>query len=228
MSRSKRAQKGDEQRLAEAESLAAAEAAREARSGATADGQPPNGPDTQIALSSDDDEAADATAEAAVPARPSVVNISQGGTDSIDADRVNIRQGGAGQVRTRELRVTQGGVGRADAERVDVSMGGIGLARAEHVSVRFGGIGAAVGRDIELHQTMTRLAAARDSVRMRQAGAMAVLANRVEMAPGSGAVFLLGRRVEGEGRVLFDWRAGVAFGVTFGVLSALFRMLRRR
>lgn len=140
---------------------------------------------------------------------------------------MTIRQGGAGSVRANRLEVRQGGVGRADATDVHVEQGGIGLARGERIDVRMGAVGAALGRQVEIRQGFARLAASTGSVQMEQAGAMTVIANEVRMGPSSGAVLVVARRVQGDVRALFDWRAGAAFGVAVGLVLALFGRRRR-
>ncbi|MGI8703665.1 MAG: hypothetical protein ACR2JZ_04030, partial [Candidatus Limnocylindrales bacterium] len=78
--------------------------------------------------------------------------------------------------------------------------------------------------DVELRQGYARFVAARESVRLEQSGAITVLANRVEMNPQSGTVFLFAREVTGTVRTLFDWRSGLAFGIGIGVVSAVARL----
>ncbi|MBA2557641.1 MAG: hypothetical protein H0V12_09930 [Chloroflexi bacterium] len=151
------------------------------------------------------------------------VEIRQGGAGNVKATEVHITQGGADTIEAEEVHITQGGAGRVKAGDLRVRQGGVGLARADRISVRMGALGAALGRDIEVRQGFARFAAARESVRFHQAGAMTVIANRAQLGSGSGVVFLFARRVEGEGRVLFDWRAGVAFGAALGVVTGLFR-----
>lgn len=135
--------------------------------------------------------------------------------------------GGSGRKSRKGELVTieQGAAGRVEAGEVSVERGAIGLARAGHVEVHMGAVGAALGERVELHQGLTRLAASTGSVRLEQAGAGTVIANEVTFGPRSGTVVLIARRVEGDVRTLFDWRAGAAFGLVAGLVLSL---LRRR
>jgi hypothetical protein len=146
----------------------------------------------------------------------------------LSADRIEVTQGGIGRADAGRIAVRQGGVGRAQADEISVRQGGIGLARADRINVDMGGVGAALGTDIRLQRVFSRLAAARNAVTLEQSGAMTVVANRVEMRPRSGAIFLFARRVEGDVRPVFDWRSGAAFGAAAGLVVAAARLLRGR
>ncbi|MDQ3870224.1 MAG: hypothetical protein M3301_01235, partial [Chloroflexota bacterium] len=128
------------------------------------------------------------------------------------ATTAELIQGGARQVTAERVEIRQGGAARANANEITVRQGGIGLARAERISLEMGAIGAAFGSKVVLRQGLSRLTAAREWVRLEQSGALAVLANRVEIGRQSGVVFLFARNVHGDVRPLFDWRGGLALG----------------
>ena len=134
----------------------------------------------------------------------------------------------AGTVRAGRIEIGQGGIGQAEADEITIRMGGIGMARADHVVFEMGGVGAALADHVEVQRCFTLLVAARGPVRFEQAGAMTVFAQEVEMGPQSGAVFVVARTVRGQVRALFDWRAGLAFGAAFAVVSTLLRGAGRR
>lgn len=144
------------------------------------------------------------------------------------AESIEIAQAGAREVTAERIEIRQGGAGRAEATEIRVRQGGIGLAQAERIRLEMGAIGAAVGSQVEVRQGLSRLTAARESVRLEQSGALAVLANRVEVGRQSGVVFLFARNVHGDVRPLFDWRAGAAFGAGAALVAAAARALRRR
>ncbi len=156
------------------------------------------------------------------------IRIVQGGAQSIQGGTVSVLQGGAQTIRAARVDVRQGGAGRVEGGEVSVRQGAIGFAKGERIQLELGAMGAAIGTHVELHQGVTRFVAARESVRMEQAGAMTVLANRVDMSPQSGAVFLFAREVHGDARSIFDWRAGAAFGAAFAVIFSLLRTVRGR
>jgi hypothetical protein len=146
----------------------------------------------------------------------------------LSAERIELTQGGIARADAAQIAVHQGGVGRAEAEEISVRQGGIGVARGDRIRVDMGAVGAALGTDVHVRRAFSRLAAARNAVTLEQAGAMTVVANRVEMRPRSGAIFVFARRVEGEVRPIFDWRSGAAFGAVAGLIVAAAQLLRGR
>jgi hypothetical protein len=205
-----------ERTLASAESLAALEAVEETDEEPAAEAATPKRRRSRTAVSV-------APSKPAAADRPETVSLVQGGADTIEAGIVTVQQGGANLIKADRVDIKQGGAGRVEAQEITVRQGGIGLARGERVSVELGGVGAALGTNVELHQGFSRFLAARESVRMEQSGAMTVIADKVEMAPQSGVVFLIARHVQGPVNTLFDWRAAVAFGAAFGVAAGLLR-----
>ncbi len=73
-----------------------------------------------------------------------------------------------------------------------------------------GAVGSVLARDVQIEQAVVRT----------------VVANNVRFERTTGVLLLLARRVEGDVRVLLDWRGAVAFGAAFGVVVSIFR--RRR
>ena len=104
-----------------------------------------------------------------------------------------------------------------------VTQGGVGIVRADHASIRQGGAGAVIGDRIDLHQSAARLVIARGSVRLQQALAQTVMARDVEIGERGFAGLVIARTVTGQGRILLDWRAGLALGAAFGLVWALLR-----
>ena len=125
---------------------------------------------------------------------------------------------------TRDLDLRQGALGRVDAEDVAVTQGAVGAARGDRVSVEFGAVGAALGGDVRISQGAVGAVLAR-SVQLEQAFVRTVVAQEVVVRRPSAIVFLVAQRVQGDVRVLFDWRAGLAVGAALAVIG---RLLRRR
>jgi hypothetical protein len=100
---------------------------------------------------------------------------------------------------------------------------GVGLVRAETASIRQGGAGAIIGDRVDVHQSLVRLVLGRQSVTIERGVARTVLARDVEIGERGFAGLVIARTVKGEGRILLDWRAGLAFGATFALLWALLR-----
>lgn len=131
------------------------------------------------------------------------------------------------EAQAESIRVRQGAVGRAEAGSVECVQGAIGLARGEHIGLRQGAVGMALGGEVHLEQSFGRVVMARENVSLKTSGAWNVLADKVEVGPGSGVVFLVARRVEGDVRPLFDWRGALVFGAAVGLMGALVRRRRR-
>jgi len=74
----------------------------------------------------------------------------------------------------------------------------------------------------ELSRGAARSVLAREA-HLEQSFAQTVVANQVTMGRGSGALLVIGRRIEGDVRMLLDWRGALAFGATFGVIVGLLR-----
>jgi hypothetical protein len=94
------------------------------------------------------------------------------------------------------------------------------------VSVDRGVLGGAIAGEVTVRQGYVQSVLARD-VRLEQAGARLVVANKVSLGPQSGALVVFARSVEGSGRILVDWRAGLALGAGLGLVGALLRARRR-
>ena len=124
----------------------------------------------------------------------------------------------------RDLDIRQGAIGRVDAEDVAVVQGAVGAARGDRVSVEFGAVGAALGGDVRVSRAAVGAVVAR-RVLLEQAFARTVVAQEVVVRRPSAIVFLVAQRVQGDVKVLFDWRAGLALGAALALIG---RLIRRR
>ena len=136
--------------------------------------------------------------------------VEEDGT-SLTADRIEMRLSAVGRVRTGELRVDQGAVGAARADHVEIDRGALGAAMAGRVEVSRGFARSILARQVQLDRSAARVIIAAD-VRADQSAAM----------------FLVARKVDGNVRVLFDWRGALAFGAVAGVIFAIVSRVRRR
>ena len=64
-------------------------------------------------------------------------------------------------------------------------------------------------------------------VHVEQALVRAVVANTVQTGPSTGILFAVARRIDGEAKILLDWRGALAFGGALGAFLALIRFSRR-
>jgi hypothetical protein len=185
-------------------------------SGPSAKTEKPGTPESTTELTS--------AAKLDAPARPSTVEIFQGGADSVAGDSVSITQGGASVVNARSVEIHQGGIANAHADDISVRMGGVALARADRLSVEMGGVGVALAREAQLTQGMARTVIAQD-VRVDQGLIGTAFAGKVTFEKQAGVFLLLAGKTEGPVKALMDWRGALAFGAAFGLLVGL---LRRR
>jgi hypothetical protein len=84
-----------------------------------------------------------------------------------------------------------------------------------------GAIGAAMGDRVEVSRGYARSILARN-VQLDRAAARIVVAADVN-AQRSAVLFLVARRVQGDVRVLLDWRGAIAFGAAAGLVMGLLR-----
>lgn len=143
-----------------------------------------------------------------MPERGSSLPAVLDAPEVLTAEQVEIRLGAVGRVHTGELRVNQGAVGAV---------------RAEHVTVEQGAVAAALGDRVEISRGYARAILSRQAV-LDRAAARVVVAGEVS-AKQSAVMFLVARKVDGDVRVLFDWRGALAFGAVTGIILGL---LRRR
>ena len=174
--------------------------------------------------------AAKAAPSAAGPSTlPRVPVMSTPGPIAADmpAERISITQGGIEEAHATRIEVRQGGIGRAEADQITVVQGGLGLARAERVQVTQGALGGAIADRIELRQGFAQFLLARGPVRLEQGLARTVVAQQVEIGERGFAGLVIARDVSGGGRILLDWRAGLALGAAFALVWGLVRSRAR-
>jgi hypothetical protein len=125
---------------------------------------------------------------------------------ALDPNRVELRRSAVGRVDSGSLEVQQGAIGAARADHVTVDQGAVGAAMADHVEISRGYARSILSRQVQLDRAAARVVVAAD-----------VRADR------SAVMFLVARKVEGNVRVLFDWRGAIAFGAVAGLVLALLR-----
>jgi hypothetical protein len=131
------------------------------------------------------------------------------------------------EARVASLEVHQGAIGRVDATDVTISQGALGGARAGTVSVSQGALGGALADNVTVSQGGVGTLIAREA-HVEQAVVGRLIAQEVRVERPSAVVFMLAQRVSGDVRVLFDWRAALAFGGALGIVSGLVRRVGRR
>ncbi len=120
----------------------------------------------------------------------------------------------------------RGAIGGIRADDVHVRTGVVGGIAADHASMGRGLVGAILAREARVSQGVVRALVAQE-VHVEQSFVRAVVANRVEAGPATVIGFAVARRVDGDAKILFDWRGALALGAVFGALAAVFRLRRR-
>ncbi len=130
---------------------------------------------------------------------------------------------------TTDLAVVPEGVhalGRLDAGsvgRLEFRQGAIGGVRATDVTVRMAAVGGIAARAASVRQGFVRAMLAQD-VHVQQSFVRSLVANTVHTGPTSVILVALARRIDGEAKVLLDWRGALAFGAGLGAVLGLLRV----
>ena len=117
-------------------------------------------------------------------------------------------------------------LGRLDAGsvgRLEFRQGAIGGVRATDVTVRMAAVGGIAARAASVRQGFVRAMLAQD-VHVQQSFVRSLVANTVHTGPTSVILVALARRIDGEAKVLLDWRGALAFGAGLGAVLGLLRV----
>ena len=125
------------------------------------------------------------------------------------------------------VELARGAVGGIRAQDVHVRSGVVGGIAGDHASVEMGLVGGIAAREASVSQGVVRSVLAQD-VRIEQSIVRSVVANRVQVGPTTAIGFVLARRVDGDPKVLLDWRGALALAAVSGALAAMFRVSRHR
>ncbi len=147
--------------------------------------------------------------------------------EAAEGERIEMHQGSIGAATGRSVAVHQGAIGRAHADEVLVRQGAIGGARAQSVHVDRGAVGGVLASEVDVRQGYIQGVLARD-VSVEMGGVRTVIANRVTFGRQSGAFIVIARTVDGNGRIVLDWRGALALGAAFAVVFSVLRVLTAR
>jgi hypothetical protein len=125
------------------------------------------------------------------------------------------------------LEFQRGAIGGVRATDVSARLAVVGGIAANDASVEMGVVSGILARDVTLHRGVVRGVVAQQ-VNVEQALVRSVVANRVETGPSTAILIAVARRIDGEAKVLLDWRGGLAFGASLGAFLALAWLGRRR
>lgn len=125
------------------------------------------------------------------------------------------------------LEFERGAIGGVRAKDVTARLAMVGGIAASHASVEMGAVNGIVAREATVRQGLVRGVLAQN-VRVEQALARVVVANTVQTGPSTGILVAVARRIDGEAKILVDWRGALAFGSALGAFLALIQVARRR
>jgi hypothetical protein len=158
---------------------------------------------------SSSDVSSDAFSAAAAPAEPTAP--ATGSLDSVAVDVLTFERGAIGGVRATDVRARLAAIGGIAANHVSVERGVVNGILAREATVRLGTARGVVAQRVHVEQSIVR----------------AVVANTVEAGPSTGILFAVARRIDGDAKIMLDWRGALAFGASLGAFLALIRFSRR-
>lgn len=131
--------------------------------------------------------------------------------DRLEADELEFSRGAIGGVRAGDVAARQAVVGGIAAGYASVEMGAVGGIAAREATVQQGAVRGVFAQNVHVEQALVR----------------SVVANRVETGPTTAILVAVARRIDGEAKVLLDWRGALALGAVLGAVYAAVRLLRR-
>ncbi|MFH1474244.1 MAG: hypothetical protein ABIG85_00115 [Chloroflexota bacterium] len=135
--------------------------------------------------------------------------------------------GSLGAVEVDALDFERGAIGGVRATDVAARLALVGGIAANHASVERGAVSGILAREATVRQGLVRSVVAQNA-HVEQALVRAVVANTVETGPTTGILIAVARRIDGEAKILLDWRGALAFGASLGAFLALIRLARHR
>lgn len=134
--------------------------------------------------------------------------------------------GSLDRVAVEVLEFERGAIGGVRATDVAARLAVVGGIAANHASVETGAVGGIIAREATVRQGVVSSVLAQNA-HLEQALVRVVVANTVQAGPTSGILFAVARRIDGEARIILDWRGALAFGASLGAFLALIRLARR-
>lgn len=124
------------------------------------------------------------------------------------------------------LEFERGAIGGVRATDVAARLAVVGGIAANHALVEMGAVSGIVAREATVQQGIVRGVLAQNA-HVEQALVRTVVANTVQTGPTTGIFVALARQIDGEAKILLDWRGALAFGAALGAFLALIRIARR-
>ena len=147
-----------------------------------------------------------------ITAPPSAPTVPTTGlVDAVAVDVLDFERGAIGGVRATDVAARLAAVGGIAANHASVEMGIVNGIAAREATVRQGLVQGVVAQNAHVEQTLVRT----------------LVANTVQAGPSTVIVFAVARTIDGEAKILFDWRGALAFGAALGAFLAVIRFSRR-
>ena len=134
--------------------------------------------------------------------------------------------GSLGGVAVDVLEFERGAIGGVRATDVAARLAVVGGIAANHASVEMGMVSGIAAREATVQQGLVRSVFAQDA-HVEQSLVRSVVATTVHTGPTTGIFVALARQIDGEAKILLDWRGALAFGASLGAFLALIRLSRR-
>ena len=146
------------------------------------------------------------------PAGPEVLPApTTGSVDRVAVDVLDFERGAIGGVRATDVSARLAAVGGIAANQVTVEQGAVNGVLAREATVRQGIVRGVVAQNAHVEQSLVR----------------SVMANTVQAGPSTAIVFAVARRIDGDAKILVDWRGALALGASLGAFLAVIRLSRR-
>jgi hypothetical protein len=134
-----------------------------------------------------------------------------GALGGVAVDVLEFERGAIGGVRATDVTARLAVVGGIAASSASVEKGAVGFIVAREARVRQGPVSGIVAQDVHVEQAFVRV----------------VVANTVQAGPTTAVLVAVARRIDGEAKILLDWRGALAFGAALGAFLALIRLAKR-
>jgi hypothetical protein len=131
--------------------------------------------------------------------------------DRVEVDQLEFSRGAIGGVRASDVTARLAVIGGVAAGRASVRQSMVGGMAAREATVEQGIVRGLVAQEVHLEQSIVRSA----------------VAGTIHAGPSTAIVFAVARQIDGEAKVLFDWRGALAFGAVLAALVAVIRLGRR-
>lgn len=134
-----------------------------------------------------------------------------GSLDRVAVDVLEFERGAIGGVRATDVAARLAVVGGIAANHVSVEKGAVNGIAAREATIQLGVVRGVLAQNAHLEQALVRV----------------VVANTVQAGPTTGILVAVARQIDGEAKILVDWRGALAFGASLGAFLTLIRLARR-